>query len=415
MTRYDESRWHEELILSAKDKIKQQLDQAFAPTNAHPRLRFIQAEIRRLAAVYSPLGQLERFIYVVTALVHHQRYGGLKPRQVRQLIELGSAILQAQGIKPRSSRLSHLHAELHQITSQICRQEGSQWQAAWEQSYSNWLGQGHKGPEPGFAALGMANRALRLGHSRFAIAGFAEAEQLGLAPANFGRARLGRIKSLRLAGSLEQCLALAYLTRLDERLSDAASRELGWEETCANVQTTADLAPLRACVVRGKCHYESTYLIEAFLWSACSSRTNAREGMPKLSYIARDPRLKPQRLGFFYQFALQLERCYLTEMPLTVRIRQLGKLLAETGRLVSVDKELLAWAASARWLARSKSYALASLALNEYEALSLRLSNGTHHDSLGLMADMLARDWYTGKTADFAYSAAPATTWGESA
>ena len=61
-------------------------------------------------------------------------------------------------------------------------------------------------------------------------------------------------------------------------------------------------------------------------------------------------------------------------------------------RLVLViDKELLTWAAAARWLARSKAHDFAILAINEYRALSLRLSNGECMDVLGVANDLMER------------------------
>jgi hypothetical protein len=52
--------------------------------------------------------------------------------------------------------------------------------------------------------------------------------------------------------------------------------------------------------------------------------------------------------------------------------------------VLTVDKELLVWAAAARWLGRNRVRVLADAARLSYEALCLRLSGGRSHDTLGL-------------------------------
>jgi hypothetical protein len=395
--RHDESRWHGALITSMKQEIKLELDERFAEGEARLRLRFVLAEISRLDGDMTPRGLLRRFVFVVTALVHHQRRGGLTASQVRQLVTLAQATLAAAGVRPRSSRLSHLHAELHMITSQIHRREGRQWTAAWEQYYGVYLARGGREEEPGFETLGLANRALRLGHLRLAAARFEQAERLGLAESNVAKARLGLIKTHRLAGHADKLRPLVAGARTEPWLAGQARLELDWERLCAEVQASGECRPLRRALARGRPHFLGTYLVEGYLWIAASSRLDGWAGLPSIRYLARDAAVRPQRQGLFYKFALQIERCYLHEAPLPIRIRQLGALLAQVTRLVSIDKELLAWAASARWLARSKSYALAALALHEYEALSLRVTSGANADALGLCADLLAKDWYVGR------------------
>ena len=60
--------------------------------------------------------------------------------------------------------------------------------------------------------------------------------------------------------------------------------------------------------------------------------------------------------------------------------------------------------AVARWLARGRKYVYASLILGEYEGLSLRLSQGTQRDALGIVGDLLGACWYLPE--DFARVAA---------
>ena len=104
---------------------------------------------------------------------------------------------------------------------------------------------------------------------------------------------------------------------------------------------------------------------------------------------------KAKEYGYFYNCADTIDKCYDYQIPYILRIKMIGKILPQVRKVVSMDKELLVWAASARWLSRSKAFSLAAMALSEYRALSLRLSQGAQQDVLNIMGELLERDWYT--------------------
>jgi hypothetical protein len=82
--------------------------------------------------------------------------------------------------------------------------------------------------------------------------------------------------------------------------------------------------------------------------------------------------------------AATLDRCYDSTIHINERLDQLGNTLAMVRKLVTVDKELLAWAAAVRWLKRARALDFASLAWAEYASLSMRLSGGAARDVLGV-------------------------------
>jgi hypothetical protein len=55
---------------------------------------------------------------------------------------------------------------------------------------------------------------------------------------------------------------------------------------------------------------------------------------------------------------------------------------------------LLLLASATRFLVRSKAYSLATFVVNEYWALSLKLSAGKSRDVFGLLVDIESRDWF---------------------
>ena len=129
------------------------------------RLRAALDGVARLGGLFSPQEQLQRFIYLIAALAHHARWGGLKSNVVTQLMQLGEAILKTHHVEKCESTLSGLWGELHLSHSQVLKKSGEPFLAAWEQQFSRYLsGRAPVGAE-GFHALAVANRALRLGHS----------------------------------------------------------------------------------------------------------------------------------------------------------------------------------------------------------------------------------------------------------
>ena len=99
--------WTSRLVEDEKAAAKQQLD-AVAP-RGRARLKAAMQQVATLRDDESPLARLRCYLFSMSALVEHERSGGLRPRQVKQLVELAQAILQAERIRPRTSRMAALH------------------------------------------------------------------------------------------------------------------------------------------------------------------------------------------------------------------------------------------------------------------------------------------------------------------
>src|SRR5262249_45566790 len=112
------------------------------------------------------------------------------------------------------------------------------------------------------------------------------------------------------------------------------------------------------------------------------------EDLPRIDAMARARAWKVKEHGALLKAARTLERAYDAAIPFLTRLDEVGRALATTARLVSVDKELLVWAAGARWLYRNGNFAAARLVEGEYAALSRRLSDGASADVLGVLGDL---------------------------
>ena len=97
--------WRHETLIQEKKAIKAELD-AVAQSGAGPSARLQQAlqKLAELETDNTTTGRLRRYIYAVSALVHHERYGGLKPKQVKGIAQIALAIVTVFRIKPGFSK-----------------------------------------------------------------------------------------------------------------------------------------------------------------------------------------------------------------------------------------------------------------------------------------------------------------------
>jgi hypothetical protein len=330
----------------------------------------------------------------MSALVEQARAGGLAATKVRGLATLAEGILRVQGVAGEGSRLAFLRRDLALVMAQIHRRAGRHWQSAWEQTLAARHAAQASDASIGVDLVAAGRRLLRLGHARLALAKLDAASAFALTPRNRLGVAVARVQALRLAGRLDAAAAAIEAARASPSLPDEAPRELAWEALCVAAQRTGDVAPLVAASGRRGTHHESTYFLETFCWTKASPTRGRAGRLPMVRSAARTRSLGATKAGLFFRCALTLEDAYETEAPMSTRLANVGAMLGRSRALVSVDKELLVWAASARWLMRAHAPELAALALGEYETLSRRLTSGASADALGVAADMLDRPWY---------------------
>lgn len=386
--------WTKKQIELEKLAVRSELEQVLQAGGPKRRLQYILTQVRDLKESDSPGEQLRCFIFVISALVHQERFGGVPLKQVQRLVTIAYALLQIQGIEPITSLLAFLYGEIHLALSQVYRKEGLHWMAAWEQQMASYLSGKTADAMASIQKLSLGIRTLRLGHGGLAVKAMLDAKA-GLPDYSWFRCQIDLIRSLRFAGSRE--LARQGIEEGLKRpgLKGEEKQELLWEHLCLQVSQTQEVFPLMHAVRKDRTHHDYSYLTEAFLWSRAISTKKWVERYPSLRSLARDPKLTAPTRTLFYKCALMIQKCYDYEIPFPVRLRQLGRVLPKLQKLVTIDQELLVWAAVARWLTRSRCFPLASLALSEYQSLSRRLSNGASEDALGVMSDLYTREWFT--------------------
>lgn len=383
--------WTRALVEHEKALLRHMVADTLERVGARAVARFLGERITALEAEFTPERQARRLVYILGLIAWHEREDCLSEAQLNGLFETAEAILRIQRIPPESSKLSFLHGELRLLRSQLHRKAGRSLQSTWEALTARTVS-GRGQLEPGRAALAIALRASRRGETRIALPAFAEAEALAGDRQTRERAQLARIQLLRLAGRYQEAEDYAHFLARDTELSSVALLELRWEHLCRQACLRGELLPLTLAASRGGTHRQSSYVIESTLWAKIDSSKELLERVPQVLSIRRSfPDLIRRGAvnGRFYDVALRLDHCYDQEIPLILRLDDLGAALAEAPQLPTLDKELLTWAAAARWLVRSKQTAHAEFVVAEYCALSRRVTLGESDDALGLLRDVI--------------------------
>jgi hypothetical protein len=371
--------WTEAQINASKQRIKEELDQRQNQGGPEARQQLILDRLKQFEASEKPEDLLDLFVYLVSALVHHSRYPFLTASRYEKILDHARTILQSQGIREGRSRVSFLHGELHFIQSQIERQDGRHWTAAWHQFMGYHATRGEPPGGEGFQQLALGNRAMRLGHTRLARGYLEKAEGL-LQGALLERCHLSLLICLRLLGERDAAMSRLIELKKDPKLSEEARRELDWEQALHAFTETQDLVPLLILTKKGHPCYRTSYLVELTLLAMSTSSRQWLDRVPKLENLRRRKDLEVPRHDLFLGLAKTLQEAYDVERPLNQRLQRVGESLSAAQGLFNVEKELLYWAASARWLLRCRSDDLTALAQAEYESRCLLASDGKTRD-----------------------------------
>ncbi len=383
--------WRRPAIDEMKRNVKAELDQVLAASNESSRLNYILEQIQGLEEATESAALLRRFILVMSALVHHERYGGLGKKQIQDLGTLGQAILRVVGVKTGHNPTSFLHAEMHAIMSDIHYSNGEFLPSLWERqlgAHASVMTPEHLSRQN----YGMGLSALRLGNVTSAVLFFEKALTEGEDQGHHDRIRMHLLKAKRLSGDLEQARAMAVRCAAEIE-NEACLNELKWEKALIDLRESQDLGELFSLSKRGQPLHTSSYLLELFLWTTGHAKTKWGEKIAKVSTLGSQRSLDFHRYTHLFAVAQNLEQAYDAEIPFAKRLLDIKKILPRIQLLRQVDQELLSWLSLARWLYRSHHYPMASMIFHEYQGLCLKLSGGQSRDVLSMAQDLEGVDW----------------------
>lgn len=390
MTVREQVRWTTPDIEKEKSTLSFQVAEIDAQDGVDAVRDFLQSRISYLESAESPEDQLKRFVSIIFMLDWHNRFKMLASPQIGQLADTARNILKAYGIHPETSKLSWMYGEIELVLAQSRRREGRFFEATWHSGMA--LYHSRKGGigDPGFQYLISAMRAVRLGNFDLAFEAFVKTELTTKDPGQKLQARVNRVQILRLLGKYEEASYLIDQTSAIREVPFAVQLELNWERYCLDALEHGNLIGIINAVGRNGSHRHPSYMLESTLWVKCFQSKAFLGKVPRAESIKRafPGAINRNSVNYLlYECAHQLDLCYDNEIPILVRLNDLGRCLSQASRLITLDKELLFWGAAARWLGRYHQPMMAVFCSSEYKALSLRISGGQSADSLKLNLD----------------------------
>lgn len=380
--------WTEKKIHQLKAEVKQNLDAIEAQNGPPGRLAYILDKIRELESEKAGSKDLELFIYTLSALVLQVRSRLLSPKDVKRLIHLAYKISAKHKLDQKTSRLSFIFGEFLMILGQVEREAGDHWQALWCQYTGFKVMRNRPDYSENFQKFTMANRFFRLGYLEKALKLYDEIRP-HLKNSHLDQCFINQLRGFRLMGCWDRVndihkeIEHKFSHDPDHRLS----KEIQWERMLQDTLSSGDLTPLLTSTRKGKSHHKSSYIIEAAMWAMSAQSTTWLERIPKMKGLVRNKSLTVDRNNPFYIVACFIQQSYDPIESFVSRLDGLGKVIPIFSQCVNIDKELLCWLASYRWLTRYKCEDIAGVCLAEYEKLCFVMTSGVKRDVLNTLSN----------------------------
>jgi tetratricopeptide (TPR) repeat protein len=382
--------WSLEAVENVKAEVRSELAERYKEGGMVEKRRYLLGKIAELSDQTDAKEQLRLLIYIISCLILHSQYGGLKATQVKRAFDLAQAVLKVNQVGEKNSKLSFLHSEIHLVKSQLYRASGDTWAAAWESCMVQYSTKSEEFERVNTLTLG--NRYFRLGFCKLAVSYYDKFLSLNPDGENWSHAVINKIKCFRLSHQWEKAKeAYDFAMANQERFQQTELCELKWEKYYLEFRIHQRPDPMIAAVRFKRSHHVASYLCEVSLLSKAVVKREHIFASTKICSLEKRRDMQVKKLGSFYKAARVLEECYDYDIPVLSRIQAVGQVLTNLDRLKSVDKELLVLAAAARFLFRVKASDFGALALNRYIQKSLQLTLGLSQDALGIAQDMIDR------------------------
>ena len=334
---------------------------------------------------------MRAFILAVSALNSHLREDCLDESEVKQLLDLAASLLTLEGIKPRTSRLSYLHWELHYIRSQLDNKAGRHLSALWDYETGLHLAKIQSNQRKAFDLLTQGRSLMGLGLLDAALECLDEAESLAEHIEYRSHIKISKIRCLRFMHQYNSAEALCAASEEEFSERPRMRLELRWERACLVTMQSGKINELVNLCRRDQSHYQGGYVLELFYWIYAHRDESLRSQQSKLSTLARKKSLQLSRYGIFYRLAVELEKAWDPDVSYTIKIQQLKRVIDQYTQVFDLDKKALILLALVRWLQFSQNKRLAYVVFAEYESLSLRASGGQCSDLLCLASDLKSK------------------------
>lgn len=380
--------WSPAEVAAARARALQELNEIELAHGPAARLKHILHRIKVGSGRENSAGRLDSLVYLLAALAHHVKHSCLDRAEVQRIQDDARTILTMERVDLGDPKSSALLSDLYLLASQADRNDGANWSTFWNLQLAVISSKASRSTSKLSLELGVGLRALRLGDITLATQNFLKVEETTDVPSMRFHAALGLVRCLKLARRWEE--GQARLQLLSQQIDEAEkfSPEIIWEQICYQAIQSGDLRELSQQTRKKGSHYDPQYIVEGRLWQIAAADQKWFENSARMTTLRADRKLKIHLAGFGYKALCALEMCLDDSYPLEHRIGNLGQFVASHLQFVSIELEMLFFAACARWLMSVKCGELASTVYSHYKYRSLQVSGGRSSDAFNLLQDL---------------------------
>ena len=335
---------------------------------------------------------LDAVIIGIHLIVDYQRNFALNRRNAADLIRATTERMEYLcHIAPK--KMHHLQATFYLTLAKVESNHGHFWNAL---TYSSFAFGINARVQPGGKVNGLIDQGsnhLRLGF------GAAAKNSLRLA-VEAGEGRQKQLAAFLLSKARRLC-DLEDPSQLNSESETAQTspspeiqQEYIWENICKYTTISGRLNRVIAAAKKGGTHYESSYVLEAKLWTYSIPSSHNRKQLAKLSTLARDKNLQFATISPIYKNLLTLEEAYDSLRPLAARMEKMSQALERVSQLILIDHAQLFMIAACHWFKSEKLYTPALACILRYEQISLSLTDGRSKDHLGISKTLTKQKWF---------------------
>jgi predicted unusual protein kinase regulating ubiquinone biosynthesis (AarF/ABC1/UbiB family) len=346
-------------------------------------LRKLSDSIADKAQDGSPQAMLEAFFLVLELVRRNQQHRTLPKGEVDNAMSLAHRILQLNGIRPVTSRLSYLISELNLAEASVARLKDNGWTALGK-AYASIVALRAENPHvQSYRALEIAQSLLALGNLKDADAELRPEIIQGLSGAAKTEAILlkARIAALQFDEKTFEWIS----SIVDQSLEVDVHIELAWRKLVMQCQSSEDFAPLLpGTSTRGQFRRHSCMAAAQF-WLRAGQSLQLMGRLPKVASVKRIDSVDAVSAEV-WEAAQVLEATYDRERPFAQRVEQL---IAAFDLTLPIDIRLPMLVAGARFCFRHSQTDAGNQLLSTYSSLS-RQATGVE-DCCRLARDLLGK------------------------
>lgn len=388
--------WNISTVDLVRDQVQKELQEKEENTTTEDMFHYCFERIMHRGSFEGDFKDLRSFFYILHLIELQCAHQKLRDSQVKKIIYFAKLILQRNKVKPAKSRLSHLHRELHTSIALYHSTKGENLNAAWQLGMADFLSKGSGKGEADFDSLMVSAQTLY-------DQGFRQSAWELLRDVDLSQ----KDSKTQIKVRSFQIWHFFYLGdyKTAAKLVSSASRrfpkgspeylEIEWLGMLGKTFISRDPKPLVQAAKKKKGgHHTPKNMVTSFLWAYALSSKSALKNLPSSEVIRKSfpQQCKASRpYGATLKCLRLLEKVYTTDVDITEKLAEVGKILPYMARIRDMDHRLLFLAALVRWLHRSKQLSFTLTLLQEYHLQCLRLTQGRQRDVFGVLADVAGR------------------------